>query len=230
MARYEIIELEGMRFLRITLDHETVRTERRAVTYMSGDIELRAPLPGIGEAIRCAVGNQSLIRPRFTGTGELNLKASLGGYHIFDLEGGSWVLERGAYWASDGSVEIGIHRDPMWTSLWAGDGFINFRLHVSGDGQVALNAYGPVRELTLEDQQVKVDGRLVIAWTGSLSYRMRRAAASLASHYLSGHRWMRTYSGTGKVLICGSPYWQRRILGAVTGRRDDMSEEQLEPR
>src|SRR6056297_577849 len=86
MARYEIIELEGMRFLRVTLDHETVRTERRAVTYMSGDLELRAPLPGMGEAIRCAVGNQSLIRPRFTGTGELNLKASLGGYHIFDLE------------------------------------------------------------------------------------------------------------------------------------------------
>lgn len=221
MAKYEIIELEGTRFLRITMHDEAVRTERRALSYLRGDIELRAPFPGVGEAVRCMIGHQSLIRPQFSGSGELNLRASVGGYHIFDLEGAGWVLERGAFWASDGAVRIGIFRDPMLTSLWAGDGLINFRLHVRGEGQVALNAFGPVREISVENYQVKVDGRLVIAWSDSLSYRMRRAAASLAGHYFSGHRWMRTYEGTGKVLICGSPYWYRRILGAVAGEIDE---------
>lgn len=224
MARYEVIEIEGMRLLRVHLENEMVRTERHALTYLRGDIELRAPLPGVGEAIRCTIGQQSLIRPSFRGSGELNLRPGFGGYHVFDLEGGDWVLARGAYWASDGSVGIGLYRDPIFTSLWAGDGLITFRLRVSGEGRVALNAYGPVREIQLEDEQVKVDGRLVIAWTASLRYRMRRAAASLAGHYLSGHRWMRTYEGTGRVLICGSPYWQRRILGAVVGDRTVMDE------
>jgi uncharacterized protein (AIM24 family) len=77
-----------------------------------------------------------------------------------------------------------------------------------------------VREIAVDNEQVKVDGRLVIAWSDTLAYRMRRAAASLVGHYLSGHRWMRTYEGTGKVLICGSPYWYRRILGAVAGEVD----------
>ncbi len=224
MAAYEVVELEGMRFLRLHLADETVRTERKALAYLKGAIELRAPFPGLGEAIRCAVGQQSLIRPRFSGTGELNLRPSMGGYHIFDLEGGSWILERGAYWASDGSIRIGIHRDPMLTSLWAGDGLINFRLKVSGEGQVALNAFGPVREIAVAGEQVKVDGRLVIAWTDGLAYRMRRAATSIVGHYLSGHRWMRTYDGSGKVLICGSPYWHRRLLGAVAGELDASDE------
>jgi uncharacterized protein (AIM24 family) len=227
MAGYEVIELEGTRFLRISMADETVRTERRALSYLRGDVELRAPFPGVGEAIRCMIGHQSVIRPQFSGTGELNLRSSMGGYHIFDLEGAGWVLERGAYWASDGSVRIGIFRDPMWTSFWAGDGLINFRLHVRGEGKVALNAFGPVREIAVENHQVKVDGRLVIAWSESLRYRMRRAAASLVGHYLSGHRWMRTYEGTGKVLICGSPYWYRRILGAVAGELDETADPYL---
>lgn len=226
MAEYEVVELEGMRFLRIHLAEQTVRTERRALAYLKGAVELRAPFPGLGEAIRCGIGRQSLIRPSFSGSGELNLRPSMGGYHIFDLEGDGWVLERGAYWASDGSVRIGIHRDPMLTSLWAGDGLINFRLEVSGRGRVALNAFGPVRAVAVEGQQVKVDGRLVIAWSNGLRYRMRRAASSLVGHYLSGHRWMRTYEGDGTVLICGSPYWHRRLLGAVAGE-DDAAEEPL---
>jgi hypothetical protein len=38
---------------------------------------------------------------------------------------------------------------------------------------------------------------------------------------------MRTYEGTGKVLICGSPYWYRRILGAVAGEWDETADPYL---
>jgi uncharacterized protein (AIM24 family) len=217
MARYDVIELEGMRFVRITLEGDMVRTERRALAHMRGTIQMRAPLPGLGEAIRCAIGDQSLIRPSYEGTGEINLHPSMGGYHIFELAGDSWVLERGAYWASDGSVTIGIHRDPMLTALWAGDGLIHFQLKVAGHGRVVLNAYGPVREIVLDGQQITVDGRLVIARTSSLRYRVRRATTNIIGHFLAGQGWMRTYAGSGKVLLCASPYWQRRLLGAVAG-------------
>jgi uncharacterized protein (AIM24 family) len=91
------------------------------------------------------------VRPSYTGTGTINLESSLGGYYPFEVAGESWILENGAYWASEGGVQLGLYRERVSPSFWAGEGFIDYQTRLSGHGRAVLNAPGPVEEVTLND-------------------------------------------------------------------------------
>jgi uncharacterized protein (AIM24 family) len=214
MANYEIIESEGMRYVRISIANETVRAEAGALSFMTGGIDMRSPVPSPITAIKNILSEEPIIRPRYTGTGSINLEPSFHGYHIFEVAEEPWILEHGAFWASDGSVELGLYRDGMITSFWGGDGFINYQTKVSGKGQVVLNAAGPVQEVSLHNDQISVEGRLVIARTAGLQYRVRRPTSSYFSYLLSGEDLFRVYRGTGKVLMTVTPFWNQRLLDA----------------
>jgi uncharacterized protein (AIM24 family) len=54
--------------------------------------------------------------------GVITLESSLGGFHVLSLNGETWILERGTYWASEGSVDVGYHREEIHTALRAGEG------------------------------------------------------------------------------------------------------------
>jgi uncharacterized protein (AIM24 family) len=190
MARFDIIELEGMRFVQAHLEDESMRAEAGALSYMRGDIRVDAAVPGLGQMIKCALSSESPIRPRYEGTGDVFLQSSFGGYHSLDVKGEAWILENGAYWASAGTVELGLHREQAITSFWAGEGFIDYQTRVSGKGVTVLNADG-------------------------LRYRVRRPTRSLIGYWLSGEEMMRTYSGTGRVLVSTTPYWNQRLLSAM---------------
>ena len=216
MASFDILEDEGMRLVRITIGNEMVRAEAGALSYMRGAIDVTVPLPSPGRAIRNLLSGEPLIRPRYSGTGEIYLSPTLGGYHVLEIEKDPWILEDGAYWASDGSVDLGVHREPLVTSFWAGEGFIDFQTKVSGSGRVVLNTIGPVDEVELHDDRIAVEGKQVIARTAGLTYRVRRPTRSRIGYYLSGESLVRTYAGSGKVVLTKSPYLNQRLLSALT--------------
>jgi uncharacterized protein (AIM24 family) len=215
MAQFDVLEDEGMRLVRITIGDEAVRAESGALSYLRGAIDVDVPLPSLGRAIGNLLSDEPIIRPRYTGTGEIFLTPSLGGYHVLEVAQEAWILEDGAYWASDGSVELGVHREPMVTSFWAGEGFIDFQTQVSGQGRVVLNTIGPVEEIELHGERIAAEGRQVIARTVGLSYTIRRPTRSLIGYYLSGERLVRTYAGFGKVLLTKAPYLNQRLLSAL---------------
>ena len=138
----------------------------------------------------------------------------MGGYHPFEVAGESWILENGAYWASEGGVQLGLHRERVWTSLWTGEGFIDYQTKVSGHGRVVLNAPGPVEEVTLKNERLMVEGKLVLARTEGLDYRLRRATTFVQSLF-AGEARLRVYEGTGKALVCWTPYWNRYVAEMI---------------
>jgi uncharacterized protein (AIM24 family) len=215
MTQFDVLEDEGMRLLKITIGDETVRAEAGALSYMRGTIDVDVPLPSFGRAIRNILSDEPIIRPRYTGTGEIYLTPSLGGYHVLDVEKDAWILEDGAYWASDGGVELGLHRERVITSFWAGEGFIDFQTQVSGSGRVVLNTTGPVEEIELRGERIAAEGKQIIARTAGLSYAIRRPTRSLIGYYLSGENLVRTYAGFGKVLRTKAPYLNQRLLSAL---------------
>ena len=215
MASFEVIEDQGTRYLRIGLDGQTVRAESGALSYMRGAIEMDTPLPSPVRALCNILSDEPILRPRYTGSGEVYLTPSLGGYHTVELDGEAWILEDGAYWASDGTVELGLHREPILTSFWAGEGFIDFQTRVSGRGRVVLNTTGPIDEIVLKGERLAVEGKQVIARTEGLSYTIRRPSRWLIGHWLSGEDLVRVYSGFGRVLLVTAPFWNQRILSAV---------------
>jgi len=216
MAVFKIKQVEGMRSVRVYLDDETVQAESGALASMGGDIEMVAKIPSPLSALRAIVSDQSIIRPKYTGSGTLSLDPSLDGYHVFEVpEGEDWVLERGSYWASEGSIKLRLVRERVITSLWAGEGFIYYQIRLGGHGKVVLKAKGPVREVKLNNEMLKVDGRMVIARTEGISYKFKRPTKSWLGSWLCGERRLRIFEGSGTLLLSRQPFWNRRLLSAV---------------
>ena len=215
MAAFDVIEDQGTRYVRITLDGQTVRAEAGALCYMRGAIDMDAPLPSPGRALCNILSDEPVIRPRYTGTGEVYLTPSFGGYHTVELDGEAWILENGAYWASDGSIELGLHREAMLTSFWAGEGLIDFQTRVSGQGRVVLNTTGTIDEIVLEGERLAVEGKQIIARTEGLHYSIRRPTRSLIGYWLSGEERVRVTAASVESLLTTAPFWNQRVLAAM---------------
>jgi uncharacterized protein (AIM24 family) len=203
-----------MRFVEIDLNHEMVRAESGALSYVMGDVSIHSRLmPSLGGFVKSVLADEAVYRPTYTGTGVVTLESTLGGYHILDLKGESWILERGAYWASEGGVALNYHRERLITSLWAGEGFVYLQTKVRGHGKVVLRSSGPVEEVVLGGKkEFAADGRFVIARTADVSFTVKRATKNFLGRFTAGEGFVRNYAGTGRVLLSSTPYWRYRLV------------------
>jgi len=219
MAEFKIRSLEGTQYVEIHLAHEVVRTEAGAMRYIRGKIDIHSRvIPSIGGAIKSLIAEESIYRPTYFGTGVVTLESTLGGYHVVELDGESWILERGTYWASEGDVDVGFRRERMMPSLWAGEGFVYLQTRVRGHGKVVLATRGPVEEVVLEKgQRVAAQGYQVIARTGDVTFRMRRATKNFFGRFTAGEHRLRVFEGPGRVLVNPAPYWRLRVMSRKAG-------------
>ena len=125
-------------------------------------------------------------------------------------------MEPGVYWASEGSVDLSFTREPFWASFWAGDGFLNWKTTMAGGGRVAINAPGPVEIIEIEDSEIRVQGRIVLGRTDGLRFTSQRPAR-FPRHFISGQNRLRVFTGTGKVLVSWTPYWNQYMYERMTG-------------
>jgi uncharacterized protein (AIM24 family) len=217
MANFEIIEQEGVRLVRVTLQNETVRTEAGALYYMRGPITMESKAPSVGGLFKAIATGESIFRPTYTGTGELYLEPTFGGYHVLDVAGKTWILENGAYWASEADVEVDAFREKTLTALKSGEGFMDVQTKISGKGKVVVQSQGPVEVLQLTNDKLVVDGKYVLARESSVNYSVQRSAKSLLGSVTSGEGVVRTYEGTGMVLMAPMPFWRQRLFAGLAG-------------
>lgn len=212
MATFEIEHTEGMRWIKATLNNESVRAEKLALNHMTGGIVMDTPLPRLHDVLVSMVSDESPFRPLYTGTGELFLESTLGGYHIMEVqENERWIFNAGAYWASEGGIQLRVRREGILTSFWAGEGLFWYQTAAQGQGKVVLAADGPVEERSLNNETLVVAGDFVIGRTDGIKFTIRRPSKSYVSHLLSGEKYARIYEGTGKLLVCTTPYWRLRM-------------------
>jgi uncharacterized protein (AIM24 family) len=217
MAEFTIRDVEGMRQVRIDIDRETVRARRGALSNMRGNVQFKPRLPSPFDLMRSVFTSEARLRPYYTGTGAILLQPSLGGYHILTIEKGErWILEPRIYWASEGSVRLGLLREHILPSLWAGDGPLVWKTTASNPGRVAINAPGPVELVEIQDGKLSVQGRLVLGRTDGLTFHSRRSAP-FPLDILAGQKRLRVYTGTGKALVCWTPYWNQHMYQRMTG-------------
>ena len=214
MARFEVHEVEGVHYVDLVLNNETVRAEAGSLSYLEGNISVHSKLiPSIPGAIKSVLAMQAVYRPTYTGTGVVTLLSSLGGFHIMDLDEESWILERGTYWASEGSVDVSFHRVDLWTAFRAREPIIYLQTKVEGSGKVAVRTRGPIQEMTLaEGQKVAVDGKSVIGWSSDVRFRIRRATDNFFGKFTSGQGRLRVFFGPGRVLLNPAPHWRYRLF------------------
>jgi len=212
MATFKVEHTEGMRWVKVGLDDDDARAERGALNHMHGAITMDVPWPTLKALWVSLFSDESLLRPRYSGTGTVYLDSTLGGYHIMKLAAGDrWVLDTRCFWASDGKIKLSIYREPMLTSVWAGEGLFWYKTALKGDGQVVLSVDGPVQEVELNDDTLVTDGPFVVARTQGISMQIKRPAKNIISYWLSGQKRAYVYKGTGKLLLCTVPYWRARM-------------------
>ena len=116
---------------------------------------------------------------------------------------GSVVLDDGLFLACDAKLQHkAVMRSNISSAVAGGEGLFN--LGIAGKGMLCLESLCPREELveiTLDNDILKVDGNMAIAWSGSLDFTVERSGKTLLGSAASGEGLVNVYKGTGKVLL-----------------------------
>lgn len=180
-----------------------------AMQWTVGDVNANTGIKGVGDllgkALRGSVTGESAIKPEYQGTGMLVLEPTY--KHILLINVADWngsiVLDDGLFLASDSSLKHKLVARSNLSSAVAGNEGL-FNLGIEGNGILVLESKCPREELveiTLQNDVLKVDGNMAIAWSGSLNFTVERSGKSLIGSAASGEGLVNVYRGTGKVLL-----------------------------
>lgn len=186
-----------------------VTVQAGAMQWTVGNVNATTGLKGVGDflgkAMRGSVTGESAIKPEYTGNGTLVLEPTY--KHILLLDVADWngsiVLDDGLFLACESSLKHKAVMRSNFSSAVAGNEGL-FNLGIQGSGVLCLESSCPREELveiTLDNDVLKVDGNMALAWSGSLDFTVERSGKSLIGSAASGEGLVNVYRGTGKVLL-----------------------------
>lgn len=186
-----------------------ITTQAGAMQWTVGDVNATTGIKGVGDlfgkALRGGVTGESAIKPEYTGNGTLVLEPTYKHILLVDVAdwNGSIVLDDGLFLACDSSLKHkAVARSNLSSAVAGNEGLFN--LGIQGSGILCLESQCPREELveiTLQNDVLKVDGNMAIAWSGSLSFTVERSGKTLLGSAASGEGLVNVYRGTGKVLL-----------------------------
>ena len=116
---------------------------------------------------------------------------------------GSIVLEDRLFLACEASLNNNVvMRSNLSSAMLGGEGLFNLKL--SGQGIAVLESPVPREELIeveLQNDQIKIDGNMAIAWSDSLDFTVEKSTRSLIGSAVAGEGFVNVYRGTGKILM-----------------------------
>ncbi len=191
------------------LSKANITLQAGAMQWMAGNVNATTGLKGVGDffgkAVRGKVTGESAVKPEYTGNGVLVLEPTYRHILLIDLAdwNGSIVLDDGLFLACDSKLkQKAVMRSNLSSAVAGGEGLFN--LGVVGNGVLCLESPSPKEELievTLQDDVLKVDGNMAIAWSGTLDFTVERSGKTLLGSAASGEGLVNVYRGTGKVLL-----------------------------
>lgn len=196
--RQVLIELNGNAFT----------VSAGAMQWMAGNVDMVADVKGIGDffgkAIASKVTKESAIKPKYNGNGLLMLEPT---YKFILLEEVSeWnglVLDDGLFLACDSNItQKVVARSNLSSAALGNEGLFN--LCLSGKGVAVLESPVPREELiefNLQDDVLKIDGNMAVAWSNTLEFKVEKSGKSLIGSAVSGEGFVNVYRGTGRVLM-----------------------------
>ena len=191
----------------LSKSHVTVQTG--AMQWTVGNVNATTGIKGVGDlfgkAVRGKVTGESAIKPEYTGDGILVLEPTYRHIILVDLKdwNGSIVLDDGLFLACESTLkQKAVMRSNLSSAVAGGEGLFN--LGVTGNGVLCLESASPREELieiTLQNDVLKIDGNMAVAWSGTLDFTVERSGKSLIGSAASGEGLVNVYRGTGKVLL-----------------------------
>lgn len=185
-----------------------------AMQWMSGNVNMGTGVKGagdlLGKFVASKVTKESAIKPEYTGYGQVMLEPTYRHILLTDVAswGGSIVLDDGLFLACDSTLQQKVvARSNLSSAVLGGEGLFN--LSLNGSGVCALESIVPQEELfeiVLDNDVMKIDGNMAIAWSGSLEFTVEKSSKSLIGSAVSGEGFVNVYRGSGKI-------WMAPVLG-----------------
>lgn len=183
-------------------------TQAGAMQWMLGNVQMESGVKGVGNLLgkmaSSAVTKESAIKPVYRGNGVMMLEPTYKHILLMDVaEWGSVVLDDGLFLACEDTLQQKtVARTNLSSAVLGKEGLFN--LSLNGTGIAALESPVPKEELivfNLENDTVKIDGNMAIAWSGSLNFTVEKSGKSLLGSAVSGEGLVNVYRGTGKILM-----------------------------
>ncbi len=180
-----------------------------AMQMMIGSVRAASNVKGAGDLVKKLIGSkvtgESAIKPRYEGQGIVVLEPTYRYVLFEDLAkwGGRMVIEDGMFLACDDTVDLRVSaRSTVSSAVLGNEGLFNTAL--TGRGVAVLESPVPAEELIsveLENDELRIDGSMAVAWSESLTFTVERTAKTLIGSAASGEGFVNVYRGTGRVLI-----------------------------
>ncbi|MCM1273283.1 MAG: AIM24 family protein [Clostridium sp.] len=178
-----------------------------AMQWMSGNVQMTTGVKGVGDFfgkfVSSKVTGETTIKPVYVGEGQMMLEPTY--RHILLIDVSQWnggvVLDDGLFLACDNTVgQKVVARSNVSSAVLGGEGLFN--LSLQGAGYAALESIVPMEEIIeidLQNDVMKIDGNMAIAWSGSLEFTVEKSGKSLIGSAVSGEGLVNVYRGTGKI-------------------------------
>lgn len=179
-----------------------------AMQWTSGDINASSNVKGVGDflgkMVSSAVTSESAVKPLYQGNGCMMLEPTYRYIILLDVsEWGSIVLDDGLFLACESTLtHKTVARSNLSSAVLGGEGLFN--LSLTGNGIAALECHVPYEELievVLDNDVMKIDGNMAVAWSGSLNFTVEKSGKSLLGSAVSGEGLVNVYRGSGKILL-----------------------------
>lgn len=193
-------------------EQHSVILQGGAMQMMLGNVVSDANIGGLGGALKgifnAKANNETAVKPKYSGDGVLILEPTWKFILLEDLAdwGGSMVIDDGLFLSCESTVEIKtVMRNNLSSAIAGGEGLFNTML--TGKGIAALESKVPRNELVcieLQNDIVKIDGNMAVAWSGSLQFTVERSMKGLIGSAVSGEGLVNVYRGTGRILVAAT--------------------------
>ncbi len=191
---------------------------------MRGHIDLQNPAGGVGglgkAMFRKMLTNETAFIPRYSGSGQIYLEPSFGDYLIYTLKNEELIADRGLFYCSEASLDVGIAMQKNISSaLLGGEGL--FQTQVRGSGIAVFELPVPaseVRCIHLNNETLKVDGNFALMRSGQIEFSVEKSSKGLFGTLSSGEGLLQTFRGTGRVWIAPTQsIYNRMSLRGLSG-------------
>ena len=181
------------------LSKSNVILQSGAMQWTVGNVNATTGLKGVGDFLgktfRGSVTGESAIKPEYTGDGTLVLEPTYKHILLINVKdwNGSIVLDDGLFLACESTLKHKtVMRSNISSAVAGGEGLFN--LGIQGNGVLCLESFCPKEELVeivLENDVLKIDGNMAIAWSGSLNFTVERSGKTLIGSAASGDKTFR---------------------------------------
>ncbi len=191
------------------LNGNSITLQAGAMQMILGNVEVSTDVKGAGDLFKKAFSakatGETAVKPKYTGYGQVILEPTRKHILLEDVSdwGGSMVVDDGLFLSCESTVEMKtVARGNLSSALAGGEGLFNTCF--TGSGIVALESPVPYQELIvfeLENDCIKIDGNMAIAWSNTLQFTVEKTTKTLVGSAASGEGLVNVYRGTGRILV-----------------------------